>query len=113
MRGVFDSVASSYDLMNDAMSLGVHRLWKDSFISLLRPGSRGPVRCIDVAGGTGDIAQRVLDHAREAYGDRETRVDVVDINGEMLKEGHIRFKKTMYHNSARAFLCFPFILADC
>ena len=104
MRGVFDSVASSYDLMNDAMSLGVHRLWKDSFISLLRPGSRGPVRCIDVAGGTGDIALRVLDHARETYGDRETRVDVVDINGEMLKEGQNRFKKTMYHNSAYAFL---------
>ncbi|SRR6266702_2213174 len=107
VRGVFDTVASSYDLMNDAMSLGVHRLWKDSFISLLRPGSRGPVRCIDVAGGTGDIALRILDHARETYGDRETRVDVVDINGEMLKEGQKRFKKTMYHNSERAFLCFP------
>ena len=107
VRGVFDSVASSYDIMNDAMSLGVHRLWKDSFISLLRPGSRGPVRCIDVAGGTGDIALRVLDHARETYGDRETRVDVVDINGEMLKEGYKRFKKTMYHNSAHAFLFFP------
>jgi len=93
--------------MNDAMSLGVHRLWKDSFISLVRPGSRGPIRCIDVAGGTGDIALRVLDHVREAYADRETRVDVVDINGEMLKEGQKRFKKTMYHNSAPAFLCLP------
>ncbi|KAH8989078.1 UbiE/COQ5 methyltransferase [Lactarius akahatsu] len=105
VRGVFDTVASSYDLMNDAMSLGVHRLWKDSFISLLRPGSRGPIRCIDVAGGTGDIALRVLDHARETYGDRETRVDVVDINGEMLKEGQKRLKKTMYHNTPQiAFL---------
>ena len=56
VRGVFDSVASSYDIMNDAMSLGVHRLWKDTFISLLRPGSKGPIRCIDVAGGTGDTA---------------------------------------------------------
>ncbi|KAI0287958.1 UbiE/COQ5 methyltransferase [Russula brevipes] len=99
VRDVFDSVASKYDLMNDAMSLGVHRLWKDSFVSLLRPGSRGPVRCIDVAGGTGDVALRILDHVRETYGDRETRVDVVDINGEMLKEGHARFKKTMYHNT--------------
>ncbi|KAN0127336.1 UbiE/COQ5 methyltransferase [Lactarius tabidus] len=105
VRGVFDSVASSYDIMNDAMSLGVHRLWKDSFISLLRPGSRGPVRCIDVAGGTGDIALRMLDHARETYGDRETHVDVVDINGEMLREGQKRFKKTMYHNTPQiAFL---------
>ncbi|KAI0264032.1 ubiquinone menaquinone biosynthesis methyltransferase UbiE [Gloeopeniophorella convolvens] len=99
VRGVFDSVASKYDVMNDAMSLGVHRIWKDSLISLLRPGSKGPVRCIDVAGGTGDIALRILDHARETYADRETRVDVVDINSEMLKEGHTRFKKTMYHNT--------------
>jgi 2-methoxy-6-polyprenyl-1,4-benzoquinol methylase len=98
--------------MNDAMSLGVHRLWKDSFLSLLRPGSKGPIRCIDVAGGTGDIALRILDHARETRGDRETRVDIVDINGEMLKEGQMRFKKTMYHNSARAPLggrCFLFL----
>jgi 2-methoxy-6-polyprenyl-1,4-benzoquinol methylase len=108
VRGVFDSVASSYDLMNDAMSLGVHRLWKDSFISLLRPGLKGPITCIDVAGGTGDIALRILDHARETYADRETRVDIVDINGEMLKEGHKRFKTTMYHNSMGAFLYFFF-----
>jgi 2-methoxy-6-polyprenyl-1,4-benzoquinol methylase len=113
VRGVFDSVASSYDLMNDAMSLGVHRLWKDSFVSLLRPGSNGPLRCIDVAGGTGDIALRILDHARETYGDRETRVDVVDINGEMLKEGHTRFKKTMYHNSARPSSPLPFLGVTC
>ena len=99
VRGVFDSVASSYDVMNDAMSLGVHRLWKDDFVSLLRPGSKGPIRCIDVAGGTGDIALRMLDWAREKYADREMTVEVVDINGEMLKEGHTRFKKTMYHNS--------------
>ena len=90
--------------MNDAMSLGVHRLWKDSFISLLRPGLKGHIRCIDVAGGTGDVALRILDHARETRGDRETHVDIVDINGEMLKEGYMRFKKTMYHNSACASL---------
>ncbi|KAA1469754.1 UbiE/COQ5 methyltransferase [Dentipellis sp. KUC8613] len=99
VRGVFDSVASNYDLMNDAMSMGVHRLWKDDFVKLLRPGSKGPIRCIDVAGGTGDIALRMLDSAREKYADRETSVDVVDINGEMLKEGYKRFKKTMYHNT--------------
>ena len=112
VRDVFDSVASRYDIMNDAMSLGVHRLWKDSLISLLRPGSKGPIRCIDVAGGTGDIALRILDHARETHADRETRVDIVDINGEMLKEGHMRFKKTMYHNSAPAPLFFPVPCAD-
>jgi 2-methoxy-6-polyprenyl-1,4-benzoquinol methylase len=99
VKDVFDSVASSYDLMNDATSLGVHRLWKDGFVSSLRPGRRGAMRCIDVAGGTGDIALRILDHARERYADRETSVEVVDINGQMLKEGFKRFKKTMYHNS--------------
>ncbi|PCH40017.1 UbiE/COQ5 methyltransferase [Wolfiporia cocos MD-104 SS10] len=99
VRNVFDSVASSYDLMNDAMSLGVHRLWKDDYVSLLKPGSKGPTKCIDVAGGTGDIALRMLDFARERYADRETSVDVVDINTEMLKEGYKRFKKTMYHNT--------------
>lgn len=99
VKNVFDSVASSYDLMNDATSLGVHRLWKDTFVSSLKPGRKGAVRCIDVAGGTGDIALRILDHARENYADRETTVEVVDINDQMLKEGFRRFKKTMYHNS--------------
>lgn len=99
VKDVFDSVASSYDLMNDATSFGVHRLWKDTFVSSLKPGRKGPKRCIDVAGGTGDIALRILDHARENYADRETSVEVVDINGQMLKEGFRRFKKTMYHNS--------------
>lgn len=105
VKNVFDSVASSYDLMNDASSLGVHRLWKDTFISTLRPGKKGPLRCIDVAGGTGDIALRILDHAREKYADRETTVEVVDINGQMLKEGFRRFKKTMYHNSQSRLIC--------
>ncbi|KAI0271001.1 UbiE/COQ5 methyltransferase, partial [Russula aff. rugulosa BPL654] len=49
--------------------------------------------CIDVAGGTGDITLHILEHARETRGDRETRVDIVDINGEMLKEGQLRFKR--------------------
>ena len=95
---VFDSVASKYDLMNDGTSFGVHRLWKDAFVSQLRPGRKGPMKCIDVAGGTGDIALRILDYARENYYDRETSVDVVDINAQMLKEGFKRFKQTMYHN---------------
>jgi 2-methoxy-6-polyprenyl-1,4-benzoquinol methylase len=99
VRSVFSSVASKYDLMNDAMSMGVHRLWKDDFVSLLKPGSKGPIKCLDVAGGTGDIALRILDYAREKYADRETTVDIADINPEMLKEGYTRFKKTMYHNS--------------
>ncbi|KAJ4491266.1 UbiE/COQ5 methyltransferase [Lentinula edodes] len=99
VKSVFDSVASKYDLMNDAMSMGVHRLWKDQFVGDLKPGRRGPMKCIDVAGGTGDIALRILDFAREKYADRETSVEVVDINEQMLKEGYRRFKKTMYHNT--------------
>jgi len=99
VRNVFSSVASKYDLMNDAMSMGAHRLWKDDFVSSLKPGSKGPIKCLDVAGGTGDIALRILDYAREKYADRETTVDIADINPEMLKEGYTRFKKTMYHNT--------------
>ncbi|KAJ3517433.1 hypothetical protein NLJ89_g498 [Agrocybe chaxingu] len=102
VKNVFDSVASKYDLMNDATSLGVHRLWKDEFVSSLRPGRKGAMKCIDVAGGTGDIALRILDYAREKHYDRETTVDVVDINAQMLKEGHKRFKQTMYHNKSNA-----------
>ncbi|GAA5822750.1 hypothetical protein JCM10212_000320 [Sporobolomyces blumeae] len=97
VKGVFSSVASSYDVMNDAMSLGIHRLWKDHFVSKLDP--RGGIRCLDVAGGTGDIAMRILDHARERYGDRELNVTMLDINPEMLEEGKKRFAKTMYHNT--------------
>ena len=103
VKGVFSSVASSYDLMNDAMSFGVHRLWKDDFIANLNPGNAKlgvQTRCIDVAGGTGDIALRILDWAREAHADRDLRIDVVDINPDMLEEGRKRFRRTMYHNSA-------------
>jgi 2-methoxy-6-polyprenyl-1,4-benzoquinol methylase len=103
VKNVFDSVASRYDLMNDATSFGVHRLWKDTFVDTLSPGRKGPVKCIDVAGGTGDIALRILDYVREKHADRETSVDVVDINGQMLKEGVKRIKKTMYYNSKSFF----------
>lgn len=99
VKGVFSSVAPKYDLMNDAMSLGVHRLWKDDFVTLLNPGRKGPVKILDMAGGTGDIALRMLDHAREKYADRTTSVVVSDINPDMLKEGRRRVRKTMYHAS--------------
>jgi hypothetical protein len=90
---VFDSIASSYDLMNDATSLGVHRLRKDFFVFLFCTGSNGPIRCIGVAGRTtGDVALRILDHARQTYGDRETRVDVVDINGRCSRRAKRAFK---------------------
>lgn len=80
------------------MSFGIHRLWKDHYVSKLDP--RGGLKCLDVAGGTGDIAMRILDHARTKYGDRDTSVAMLDINPEMLQEGKKRFAQTMYHNSA-------------
>lgn len=93
---VFSSVSSSYDVMNDAMSLGIHRLWKNHFVStVLDP--RGGISVLDVAGGTGDIGMRVLDHARTKYADRSTDVTLCDINADMLREGMLRFKKeSMY-----------------
>tara|TARA_Y100001934_G_C12064627_1_gene637076 strand:+ start:25 stop:792 length:768 start_codon:yes stop_codon:yes gene_type:complete len=81
VRGVFDSVAVRYDLMNDLMSGGVHRLWKASLIDQLRP--RPGLHLLDVAGGTGDIAARFL----SAGGDRVT---VCDINASMVRVGRDR-----------------------
>jgi demethylmenaquinone methyltransferase/2-methoxy-6-polyprenyl-1,4-benzoquinol methylase len=75
VRGVFDSVSDRYDLMNDLMSGGIHRLWKASFIDHLHP--RPGMHLLDVAGGTGDIALRF----REAGGERVT---VCDINQSMV-----------------------------
>lgn len=98
MKGVFSSVASSYDVMNDAMSLGIHRLWKDHYVKKL--DAHGGMKCLDVAGGTGDIAIRILDNAKDKWADRETSVRVLDINPEMLEEGRKRFAKTMYHGGA-------------
>lgn len=92
---LYSSLNRADDVMNDAMSLGIHRLWKDRFVRLLDPG-RG-MRCLDVAGGTGDIAERLLDHGRLRHADRDMRVHVVDINADMLEEGRRRFRRSMYH----------------
>ena len=100
---VFSSVASSYDTMNDLMSLGIHRLWKDHFVRSLNPGSPTGKgwNILDVAGGTGDIAFRILDHATQIHGDQETRVTVADINAEMLAEGKNRALASPYAHSGR------------
>lgn len=81
VRDVFDSVAPKYDLMNDLMSLGVHRLWKRAMMDWLAP--RKGMRLLDVGGGTGDIALRFLDRGG-------TYVTVVDVNDEMLWQGRNR-----------------------
>lgn len=83
VHGVFTSVASKYDVMNDAMSLGIHRLWKDAMLDWLAP--RRGMRLIDVAGGTGDIAFRFLDRVGGAG-----EVVVLDMTEDMLREGEAR-----------------------
>ena len=93
VRGVFDSVASSYDLMNDLMSGGVHRLWKDAAAAKLNP--RPGETILDVAGGTGDMARRYSKMARRAQERRgpasDTNADasiiVLDYNAEMILAG--------------------------
>lgn len=101
---VFSSVASSYDTMNDLMSLGIHRLWKDHFVRSLNPGSRDSEKgwnILDIAGGTGDIAFRMLDHATNVNGDSNSKVMISDINPDMLEEGRKRSLKTPYGESDR------------
>ncbi|MFL6777507.1 MAG: class I SAM-dependent methyltransferase, partial [Sphingomicrobium sp.] len=75
--GVFSSVAQRYDLMNDLMSGGMHRLWKDRFVAKVKP--RRGERILDMAGGTGDIAFRMAKRGAD--------VTVSDINPDMLKVG--------------------------
>jgi demethylmenaquinone methyltransferase / 2-methoxy-6-polyprenyl-1,4-benzoquinol methylase len=89
VHGVFASVAGRYDLMNDAMSLGVHRLWKDAMLDWLAP--RPGMRLIDVAGGTGDIAFRYL---RRVKGDGHATV--LDMTEDMLAEGRRRAEATAF-----------------
>jgi len=82
VHGVFSNVASKYDVMNDAMSLGIHRLWKDAMMDWLAP--RPGQRLLDVAGGTGDISFRFLDRAPSAT------ATVLDMTESMLVEGRKR-----------------------
>ena len=83
VSGVFDSVASRYDLMNDVLSFGIHRVWKRYTLELcgLRPGHR----LLDIAGGTGDLAIK----AAERVGD-DGQVILADINANMLQQGRDR-----------------------
>lgn len=83
---VFSSVAERYDLMNDLMSGGLHRLWKDDFVTQIGPPkSDRPFRLLDVAGGTGDIALRFI-----RRGGPGCNAVICDISPEMLEVGHRR-----------------------
>ncbi|MBA4492313.1 bifunctional demethylmenaquinone methyltransferase/2-methoxy-6-polyprenyl-1,4-benzoquinol methylase UbiE [Paracoccus sp. S1E-3] len=82
VHGVFSRVASRYDVMNDVMSVGIHRIWKNAMMDWLAP--RDGQHLLDVAGGTGDIAFRFLDRAPQA------QVTVCDMTESMLVEGRKR-----------------------
>ncbi|KAG4417111.1 hypothetical protein IFR04_009747 [Cadophora malorum] len=106
VAGVFSNVAASYDTMNDFMSLGIHRLWKDHFVRGLNPGSSSSSpspgwKMLDIAGGTGDIAFRLLDHATNINNSPQSTITISDINPSMLAEGKKRSLKTSYANSPR------------
>ena len=91
VRGVFDRVAGRYDLMNDLMSVGVHRLWKDAVAARLNPQPGETI--IDCAGGTGDMARRFAKLARRAQvrrGGADAKIFVVDYNAEMIAAGRER-----------------------
>lgn len=101
---VFENVASSYDKMNDVMSFGIHRLWKDRLVRVLNPPAG--TKLLDVAGGTGDIAFRFLNHVKSKKlpqskvksGSTDSHVTVCDINKAMLDVGQKR-AQTFHHFS--------------
>jgi demethylmenaquinone methyltransferase/2-methoxy-6-polyprenyl-1,4-benzoquinol methylase len=93
VNAVFHGVADRYDLMNDLMSGGIHRIWKDAMVNDLAPPKSGtrPYRVLDMAGGTGDIAERII-NASVGYAE----VVVSDINSDMLRVGAERAKSWRY-----------------
>ena len=116
VANVFTSVASSYDTMNDLMSVGTHRLWKDHFVRSINPGIKPPKTkkaqekeqepepgqtILDIAGGTGDIAFRMLEHCTSVNDDRASKIIVSDINPDMLAEGKRRAKEGGFEQSGR------------
>ncbi|TIU72353.1 MAG: bifunctional demethylmenaquinone methyltransferase/2-methoxy-6-polyprenyl-1,4-benzoquinol methylase UbiE, partial [Mesorhizobium sp.] len=88
VNDVFHKVANRYDLMNDLMSAGLHRLWKDAMVAWLNPPKRPGWKVLDVAGGTGDIAFRIVEASQ-----RQAHATVLDINGSMLSVGRDRAEK--------------------
>jgi len=82
---VFHGVARRYDLMNDLMSFGLHRVWKNALVTALNAPKQTPFAVLDIAGGTGDIAFRIVES-----GGPQTHATVCDINADMLEVGRER-----------------------
>ncbi len=97
VKGLFSSVAKKYDIMNDALSLGAHRIWKNIFINRLNP--RPAEKYLDVAGGTGDIAERIF-----LASGKKAEVIVYDLTYEMLNAGKNR-KFVQAANGAVRHIC--------
>lgn len=103
---VFEDVANSYDVMNDAMSMGVHRIWKDIFIERLSPTD--DCKLLDMAGGTGDIAFRYIKYLnnlktaqlKDATSSTRAHVTISDINQNMLDVGIERARRQGLNDSA-------------
>jgi len=109
VNSVFENVSSKYDIMNDVMSLGIHRIWKNEFVNMIgmiKPnitydesgkGKQEKMQIIDVAGGTGDIAFRIhekaCDYAKSYFSIIPAEISVVDINPHMLEVGKKRAKE--------------------
>jgi len=88
VNDVFHKVAKRYDIMNDVMSAGLHRVWKDAMVAALSPRKDPSYKVLDVAGGTGDIAFRIVEASN-----RMAHATVLDINGSMLGVGEERAAK--------------------
>ncbi len=88
VNDVFHKVARRYDIMNDVMSAGLHRVWKNAMVAALNPRKSEDYRVLDVAGGTGDIAFRIVEASS-----RLAQATVLDINGSMLAVGAERAEK--------------------
>nr|XP_002121555.1 2-methoxy-6-polyprenyl-1,4-benzoquinol methylase, mitochondrial [Ciona intestinalis] len=106
---VFDRVAGNYDLMNDVMSAGIHRLWKDRLITVLNPCDK--TKLLDCAGGTGDISFRFIKRVKLQHDCPEPNVTVCDINPNMLEVGKRRAETQNLHLKwvccSADDLCFP------
>lgn len=85
VKDVFSSVSSKYDFMNDTMSFGVHRVWKDALVDWMAPMDN--TTCLDLAGGTGDIAMRIISR------NKDVRVQIVDLTPDMIFEGRRKIGK--------------------